>query len=295
MEGISLTPAAVQPPSLVPNVEDIMEEVETATPAGTQPKKSYVRNIPFPPRLLYKQKDEKFENLYNRVKDLTLDVPLLDALIEMSKFANFIKGLMSTKDITRLKNIVALTEDISEKILNNKIPQKLKDPGSFFLPCKIGNISIGRAFCDLGASVSIIPYITSERCGYTDLKLTPMAIQLADQTCRYPKGIVEDVLVKVGGFTIPTDFVVLDMEEDPSIPIILGSSFFTTSRAKIDVKNRKLSLEVGKKKIDFNLSLDSNAYLPEKPYCCRLEDIQPRKRKFEYHPTIMPEKTPAPA
>ncbi|XP_074580994.1 uncharacterized protein LOC141837511 [Curcuma longa] len=294
-EGISFTPAAVQPPSSVPDVEDTMEEVETASPAGIQQKKSYVRNIPYPQRLLYKQKDEEFEKLYNRVKDLTLDVPLLDALIEMPKFAKFIKGLMSTKDITRPKNVVALTEDISEKILNNKIPQKLKDPGSFFLPCKIGNISIGRAFCDLGASVSIIPYITSERCGYTDLKLTPMAIQLADQTCRYPKGIVEDVPVEVGGFTIPTDFVVLDMEEDPSIPIILGRSFLATSGAKIDVKNRKLSLEVGEKKIDFNLSLDSNAYLPEKPHCCRLEDIQPKKRKFEYHPTTMPEKMPAPA
>ncbi|XP_074579553.1 uncharacterized protein LOC141836046 [Curcuma longa] len=239
-EGISFTPAAVQPPSSVPDVEDTMEEVETASPAGIQQKKSYVRNIPYPQRLLYKQKDEEFEKLYNRVKDLTLEVPLLDALIEMPKFAKFIKGLMSTKDITRPKKVVALTEDISEKILNNKIPQKLKDPGSFFLPCKIGNISIGRAFCDLGASVSIIPYVTSERCGFTDLKLTPMAIQLADQTCRYPKGIVEDVPVEVGGFTIPTDFVVLDMEEDPSIPIILGRSFLATSGAKIDVKNRKL-------------------------------------------------------
>ncbi|XP_074556457.1 uncharacterized protein LOC141812313 [Curcuma longa] len=291
LEGISLTPAAVQPPSSVPIVEDTVEEVETATPAEAQTKKPYVRNIPFPQRLLYKQKDEEFEKLYNRVKDLTLDVPLLDALIEMPKFAKFIKGLMSTKDITRAKNVVALTEEVSAKILNNKTPPKLKDPGSFFLPCKIGNISIGRAFCDLGASVSIIPYVTSEKCGYTDLKLTSMAIQLADQTCRYPMGIVEDVPVEVGGFIIPTDFVVLDIEEDPSIPIILGRSFLATSGATIDVKNHKLSLDVGGKKVDFNLSLDSNAYLLEKPHCCRLENIQPRKKICEYQP-ILPAKSP---
>ncbi|XP_074562898.1 uncharacterized protein LOC141819518, partial [Curcuma longa] len=167
----------------------------------------------------------------------------------MPKFAKFIKGLMSTKDITRTKNVVALMEEVSTKILNNKTPPKLKDPGSFIIPCKIGDISIGRAFCDLRVSVSIIPYVTREKSGYTDLKLTPMAIQLADQTCRYPMGIVEDVSV----------------EEDPSIPIILVRPFLATSGAKIDLKNHKLSLKVGGKKVDFNLSFDSNAYLPEKP------------------------------
>ncbi|XP_074570607.1 uncharacterized protein LOC141827292 [Curcuma longa] len=187
-EGMYLTPAAVQPPSSIPIVEDKLEEVETTTPAGTSEKKPH--------------KDDEFEKLYNRVKDLTLDVPLLDALIEMPKFAKFIKGLMSTKDITRPKNVVALTEDVTEKILNNKMPQKLKDPGSFFLPCKIGNISIGRVFCDLGTSVSIIPYATSVKCGYSDLKLTPMTLQLADQTCRYPRGLVEDVPVEVGGLCL---------------------------------------------------------------------------------------------
>ncbi|XP_074574654.1 uncharacterized protein LOC141831126 [Curcuma longa] len=242
---------------------DKLEEVETATPAGPSEQKSQVKNVPYPQRLLYKQKDEEFEKWYDR-----LICPSLP---------NFIKGLISTKDITRPKNVIALTEDVTEKILNNKIPQKLKDPGSFFLPCKIGNISIGRAFCDLGASVSIIPYTTSVKCGYPDLILTPMTLQLADQTCRYPKGLVEDVPVEVGGFTIPTDFVVLDMEEDPNIPIILGRSFLATSGANIDVKNRKLSLEVGGKKITFNLSLDSNAYLPEPPHVCRLEDNQPKK------------------
>ncbi|XP_074562859.1 uncharacterized protein LOC141819462, partial [Curcuma longa] len=178
LKGISLTPAAVQPPSSAPIIEDTLEEVETATPAEAQTKKPYVRNIPFPQRLLYKERDEEFDKLYNRVKDITLDIPLLDALIEMPKFAKFIKGLMSTKDITRAKNVVALTEEVSAKILEQQISSKAQGP---------------RAFCDLGASVSIIPYVTSEKYGYTDLKFTTMAIQLADQTCRYPMGIVEDV------------------------------------------------------------------------------------------------------
>ncbi|XP_074572726.1 uncharacterized protein LOC141829209 [Curcuma longa] len=276
-ESTYFTPAAVQPPSSIPHVEDKLEEVETATPAGPSEQKSKVKNVPYPQRLLYKERDEEFEKWYERVKDITMEIPFLDAITDMPKFSKFIKGIISTKDITRPKNVVALTEDVTEKILNNKIPQKLQDPGSFFLPCKIGNISIGRAFCDLGASVSIIPYTTSVKCGYPDLILTPMTLQLADQTCRYPKGLVEDVPVEVGGFTIPTDFVVLDMDEDPSIPIILGRPFLATAGANIDVKNRKLSLEVGGKKITFSLSLDSNAYLPEPPHLCRLETTQPRR------------------
>ncbi|XP_074562856.1 uncharacterized protein LOC141819459, partial [Curcuma longa] len=232
-----------QPPSSAPIIEDTLQEVETTTSAEAPTKKSYVRNIPFPQRLLYIERDEEFDKVYNRVKDITLDIPLLDALIVILKFAKFIEGFMSTKDITRAKNTVAFTEEVSAKILNSKSPPKLKDPGSFIIPCKIGNISIGRAFCDLGASISIIPYSTSERCRFTDLKLTTMVIQLADHSCRYPMGIVEDVSVEVGGFTVPIDFVVLDMEEDPSIPIILGRSFLAIAGTTIDVKNHKLSLQ----------------------------------------------------
>ncbi|XP_074560179.1 uncharacterized protein LOC141816262, partial [Curcuma longa] len=291
LESITCTSAAEQPPSSTPIVEDELEEIETATPTEGTSKKTLVRNIPFPQRLTYKQRDDEFEKLYNRVKDITLDISLLDTLVEMPKFAKFIKGLMPTKNITEAKHTVTLMEEVSAIILNNKLPPKLKDPGSFTISCKIGTISIGRAFCDLGASVSIIPYTISEKCGYTDLKLTTIVIQLADHSCRYPMSMVKDVPVEVGGFTVPADFVVLDMEEDPSISIILGRSFLGTVEAKIDVKNHKLSLEVGNKNVDFNLALDSNAYIPKKERCCRLDDIQPKK-KWMYQSLTLPIEEP---
>ncbi|XP_074570573.1 uncharacterized protein LOC141827241 [Curcuma longa] len=291
LEGITCMTTAKQPPSSTLIVEDELEEVETATPTEEPSKKTLVRNIPFPQRLMYKQRDDEFEKLYNRVKDITLDIPLLDALVEMPKFAKFIKRLMSTKNITEAKHTVALTEEVSVIIFNNKLPLKLKDPRIFTIPCKIGMILIGRTFCDLGASVSIIPYKIGEKYGYTDLKLTTIVIQLADHFCRYPMGIVEDVSIEVRGFTIPTDFVVLDMEEDLSIPIILGRSFLATAGAKIDIKNHKLSLEVGRKKVKFNLLLDSNAYIPEKERCCRLDDIQPKK-KVLYQSITLPMEEP---
>ncbi|XP_042391790.1 uncharacterized protein LOC121982789 [Zingiber officinale] len=81
-----------------------------------------------------------------------------------------------------------------------------------------------------------------------------MALQLADHSCRYPMKIVEDVPVEVGGCIVPTNFIILDMEEDPTIPIILGRPFLATAGAIIDVKNHSLSLEMGKEKIEFDLS-----------------------------------------
>ncbi|XP_042437072.1 uncharacterized protein LOC122023040 [Zingiber officinale] len=80
-----------------------------------------------------------------------------------------------------------------------------------------------------------------------------MILELADHSCRYPMGIVEDVLVEVGRCKVPTDFIVLDMEEDPKILIILGRPFLDTAGAVIDVKSHKLSLEIGKEKIKFDL------------------------------------------
>ncbi|XP_074567123.1 uncharacterized protein LOC141823787 [Curcuma longa] len=201
---------------------------------------------------------------------------------------------MPAKKITKAKNTVALMEEVSAIILNDKLPPKLKNPGSFTIPCKIGIMTISRTFCDLGVSVSINPYSTSEKCGYADLKHATMAIQLADHSCRYLIGIVEDVPVEMEGFTVPTNFVMLDMEEDPSILIILGRLFLATAGAKIDMKNYKLSLEVGNKKVYFNFSLNSNAYLPEKESCCRLDDVQPKK-KWLYQSFSLSMEGPAPA
>ncbi|XP_042472281.1 uncharacterized protein LOC122054934 [Zingiber officinale] len=106
-------------------------------------------------------------------------------------------------------------------------PPKLQDPRSFSIPCKIGSELIPRAFCDLGASASLLPY---------------------------PMGIVEDIPVEVGGCIVPTDFIILDMEEDPKISIILGRPFLATAGAIINVKSHRLSLEIGKEKIEFDLS-----------------------------------------
>ncbi|KAJ9185398.1 hypothetical protein P3X46_005037 [Hevea brasiliensis] len=125
---------------------------------------------------------------------------------------------------------VALTEECSA-ILQRKLPSKLKDPGSFSIPCHIGESCSTKALCDLGASVSLMPLSIYEKLNMGDLKPTHISLQLADRSIKYPEGILENVPLKVGKFYIPVDFVILDMEEDSNIPIILGRPFLATNRS----------------------------------------------------------------
>ncbi|XP_010552537.1 PREDICTED: uncharacterized protein LOC104822877 [Tarenaya hassleriana] len=98
-----------------------------------------------------------------------------------------------------------------------ELPLKQSDPGSFSIPCKLGNVSIDRAFCDLGADVSLLPLSIFKKLNVDELKPTRMTLQLADRSIKCPAGILEDAPLKVGNFYIPVDFVVLDMDEDSKV------------------------------------------------------------------------------
>ncbi|GJU37237.1 hypothetical protein Tco_1185591 [Tanacetum coccineum] len=135
--------------------------------------------------------------------------------------------------------------------INNSIPRKEKDPGSFTLPCFINNVFFDNALADLGSSVSVMPLSTYLKLGLGELAHTKLTVELADRTVIYPKGIVENVLVGIGKFIFPIDFIILDMLEDIKVPLILGRPFFSTARAKIDVFKRKITLRVGEEKIIF--------------------------------------------
>ncbi|GJX74637.1 putative reverse transcriptase domain-containing protein [Tanacetum coccineum] len=134
--------------------------------------------------------------------------------------------------------------------INNSIPRKEKDPGSFTLPCFINNVCFDNALADLGASVSVMPLSTYLNLGLGELAHTKLKVKLADRTVKYPKGIAENVLVGIGKFVFPIDFIILDMLEDIKVPLILRRPFLST-RAKIDVFKRKITLRVGEEKIIF--------------------------------------------
>ncbi|XP_015961199.1 uncharacterized protein LOC107485195 [Arachis duranensis] len=129
----------------------------------------------------------------------------------------------------------------------------MKNPGSFQIPCIIGDITIVKALCDLGASINLMSLNMMRRMRIEEAKPTRMSLQLADRTFKFPHGIVEDLLVKVGEFIFPADFVVLHMEEEANTSIILGMPFLATARAIIIVQKGELVLRLHEKKMIFNV------------------------------------------
>ncbi|GKE87521.1 hypothetical protein Tco_1564996 [Tanacetum coccineum] len=135
--------------------------------------------------------------------------------------------------------------------IDDSLPRKEKDPRSFTLPYYITNVYFENALADLGASISIMPLLTHLNLGLCELAHTKLTFVLADRTVKYPKGIVEIVLVGIGKFVFPVDFIILDMPEDVKVPLILRRSFLSAVNAKIDVFKRKITLRVGEEKIIF--------------------------------------------
>ena len=185
-------------------------------------------------------------------KNLHINIPFADALEQMPSYVKFMKDILSQK--RRLDDFekVNLTEECSA-ILQRKLLQKLKDPGSFTIPCTIGNAIFERALCDLGASINLMPLSIFKRLGLGEARSTTVTLQLADRSLKHLRGVIEDVLVKVDKFIFPADFIVLDMEEDKEIPIILGRPFLATVRAMIDVQRGELKLRVQEDEVKFNV------------------------------------------
>ncbi|GJU01922.1 putative reverse transcriptase domain-containing protein [Tanacetum coccineum] len=135
--------------------------------------------------------------------------------------------------------------------INKTIPRKEKDPRSFTLPCYINNVCFDNALADLGASVSVMPLSTSLNLGLGELDHAKLIVELADRTVKYPKRIAKNVLVGIGKFVFPVDFIILDIPKDIKVPLILERPFLSTTHAKINVYKRKTTLRVGDEKIIF--------------------------------------------
>ncbi|GJW49143.1 homeodomain-like protein [Tanacetum coccineum] len=139
-------------------------------------------------------------------------------------------------------------------ILQNELPPKEKDPGSFILPCTIGSNTISNALANLGASISVIPFSLFKRLGLGNPEPINMVIEMVDRSMQSPKGIIENVMVKISKFIFPVDFIILDIVKDDKVPIILGIPMLATAHARIDVFRKKISLEVRTKQIIFDIN-----------------------------------------
>ena len=158
------------------------------------------------------------------LKQLHINIPPIEALGQMPSYVKFMKDILSKKCKLGEFETVGQTKAHSA-ILKNKLPPKLKDPGSFTIPCSIGNQYFGKALCDLGASINLMPMFIFKKLGIGEARPTTVTLQLADRSFAHPEGKIEDVLVKVDKFIFPTYFIVLDYKVDKEFSIILGRPF----------------------------------------------------------------------
>ncbi|XP_016173223.1 uncharacterized protein LOC107615695 [Arachis ipaensis] len=176
----------------------------------------YKPKMPYPQRLQKASKDKQFSRFLEVFRKLQINIPFAVALEQMLLYAKFIKELLTNKRNWKESEIM-------------------------------------RALCDIGASINLMPLFLMRKLQIDEVKPTCISLQLADCSIKFPLGVVENLLVKVGPFIFPADFVMLDMEEDKNAFIILGRPFLVIGRALIDVQKGELTLRVNEEKVVLNV------------------------------------------
>ncbi|XP_075077225.1 uncharacterized protein LOC142163968 [Nicotiana tabacum] len=207
---------------------------------------------PFPQRLIRRVDDSKLEKFYDILKQLSVNIPFLEAFQEMSGFAKYLKDLITKKRTTK-NEVVNMTHQVSSIITTSSV-QKKEDPGAFTIPCTIGERDFAKALCDNVASINLMPLAIYKQAGLGMPRPTNMRLQMADRSIKRPVGIVDDVIVKVGKFHLPADFVILDCVVDKEIPIILGRPFLHTGRALMYSEQNEIMFQVNDEEVTFQAS-----------------------------------------
>ncbi|KAL5559707.1 hypothetical protein UlMin_035918 [Ulmus minor] len=214
-----------------------------------------VSSLPFPSRFATMKKEEHEKEILETFRKVQVNIPLLDAIKQVPRYAKFLKELCTNKRKLKGNEIVNFGENVSA-VLQRKIPPKCKDPGSFTIPCTIGKVRFERDILDLGAFINVMPSSIFASLNLGPLKETGVIIHLADRSNTYPKGVLEDVLVQVNDMVFPVEFYVIDMCEDANskaAPLLLGRPFMKIARTKIDVHNGTLTMEFDGESISFNI------------------------------------------
>ncbi|GJS98044.1 reverse transcriptase domain-containing protein [Tanacetum coccineum] len=260
--SINLMPLSFWKKLSLPKLTPTRMTLELANRSITHPKglveDVYVKvgNIPYPSRCDNQKSRDKASNQMEKIfqifQDLRFDISFADALLLMPRFAPTIKSLLMNKEKLLELAMLPLNENCSAMLLK-KLPEKLGDPGKFLIPCNFPGMDVCHALADLGASINLMPLSFWKKLSLPELTPTRMTLELADRSITHPKGLAEDVYVKVGKFHFPTDFVVVDFKADPRVPLILGRSFLRIDRALIDVYGEEITLRVDNEAVTFNL------------------------------------------
>ncbi|GKC57301.1 reverse transcriptase domain-containing protein [Tanacetum coccineum] len=244
-----IQPPVVQVQPHVPNSEPVVDPVSAPMP-NPKPK------IPYPSRRNDQKSRDKASNQMEKIfqifQDLRYDISFADALLLMPRFAPTIKSLLTNKEKLLELAKIPLNENCSAMLLK-KLPEKLGDPRKFLIPCNFPGMDVCHTLANLGTRINLIPLSIWKKLSLPKLTPTRMTLELADRSITHPKGLAEDVFIKIGKFHFPTNFVVVDFEAGPRVPLILGRSFLRTSRALIDVFEGELILRDGNEQIIFHV------------------------------------------
>ncbi|XP_016178173.1 uncharacterized protein LOC107620541 [Arachis ipaensis] len=197
----------------------------------------YKPKISYPQRLQKASKDKQFSKFLEVFKKLQINIPFVEALEQMPLDAKFMKELLRNKRDWKESETV-------------------------------------RALCDLGDSINFMPLSLMRNLQIDEVKPNHISFQLADRSIKYPLGVVENLLVKVGPFIFPADFVILDMEEDKNASIILRRPFLAIEIALIDVQKGELTLRVNEVEIVVNV-FEAFKHLGDSKGCMRVDLVEP--------------------
>nr|GEU71741.1 reverse transcriptase domain-containing protein [Tanacetum cinerariifolium] len=217
--------------------------------------------VPLPPfflllRRLNKEKlqdkyDIQVHKFFQIFKKLHFNISLAEALALMPKYHKMLKDHLSDKEkLLGLAN-TSLTENCSA-VLFKKLPEKLKDPGKFLIPCDFLELEKCMALFDSGANINLMPLSVWKKLMLPKPVPTRMTLELANRSIAYPAGIAEDIFVQVGKLTFSADFLVVDYDIDPRVPLILGRPLLRTARFLIDVYGEELILRDEDEKLIFH-------------------------------------------
>ena len=228
--------------------------------------------VPFPQCLQKSKIEEQFARFLKTFQKLEISMPFTEVVTQMPLYAKFLKDILSKKRKIVGEGIVNLTATCSA-LMKKELPEKMKDPGSFTIPCMIEGVEIQKALCDSGASINLMPLSVAKQLSLRELIPTTITLQMADRSMVKPERVLEDVLVTVGKFVFPVDFIVLDMEEDSPVPLLLGRPFLATGAALVDMQKGVLTLRVGNEAAAFDLIKGMQNIDIDKETCNVVDDV----------------------
>ena len=226
---------------------------------------------PFAQALKAKKKAINQVEILEVLRQVKVNISLLDMIKQVPTYAKFLKDLCTVKIGLNVDKKAFLTKQVSA-IIQCKTPVKYKDPSCLTISINVGGTCVEKALLDLGASVNLLPCMMYKQLGLGELKPSSITLSLADRSIKIPKGTVEDFLIQVDKLYYLVDFVVLDTElvavGANYVPIILGRLFLATSNTIINCRNGVMQLTFR------NMTLEINIFHLSKKHMQPVEDVQ---------------------